>query len=303
MNAPETVRLSLGPVMYNWPRSRLLAFYAEMAETPLDIVYLGEAVCSKRRQLNLPDWVALGKELRDSGKEVVLSTLALMEAGSELSQTRSIIDNGEFLIEANDMAAVYMLEKAGLPFVGGASLNIYNERTLHTLTASGLVRWVLPVELSQQTYFDIRAGAPDDVMGEVFAFGRLPLAYSARCFTARAQDLPKDDCGLCCDKDPDGRLVSTRDEQEFLVLNGIQTQSALTFNLLNKEPDAGLDVLRISPQSEHTGFIVDLYDRWRKHSLDAAAVHAQAKTKMPTGPCDGYWHALEGMKSSTAPPS
>ncbi len=301
MSGMQNVRLSLGPVLYHWSRSELSAFYAQMAETSLDIVYLGEAVCSKRRHFKLEDWLSLGKELRQAGKEVVLSTLALMEAGSELGHTRRIIDNGEFLVEANDIAGVYMLEQSGLPFVGGPSLNIYNEHALRRLADSGLVRWVLPVELSQSTYQDIRSRAPAGVSGEVFAYGRLPLAYSARCFTARAQNLPKDDCRFCCGKDPDGLLVSTRDELEFLVLNGIQTQSALTFNLLNEEPEAGLDVLRVSPQSRDTAFIIDLFDQWRARALDAAAVQARAEPTMPTGSCDGYWHGGAGMKSSAQP--
>jgi len=37
---------------------------------------------------------------------------------------------------------------------------------------------------------------------EVIAFGRLPLAFSARCFTARALDVTKDQCGFRCIPQP-----------------------------------------------------------------------------------------------------
>ena len=51
------MRLSLGPVLFYWSRQQLLAFYAEMAEQPLDVIYLGETVCSKRPALSLDDWL------------------------------------------------------------------------------------------------------------------------------------------------------------------------------------------------------------------------------------------------------
>ncbi len=300
MNTGHTVRLSLGPVLYHWPRQTLLSFYAQMACMPLDIIYLGETVCAKRRSMKPADWLALGRELREAGKEVILSSLALIEAGSEIGQIRKLCENGEFLVEANDMAAVQMLEQAGARFVGGASLNVYNHRTLSLLAASGLFRWVMPVELSQQAFIDINSGKPPEVQSEVFAFGRLPLAWSARCFTARARKLPKDSCLLCCGEDPDGLLLSTRDDQEFLVLNGIQTQSAQTFNLLGREPAVDIDILRISPQSTHMQDIVDTYDQWRRGVIDAARAGADLVRTMPCGPCDGYWLGQAGMHSTLA---
>src|SRR3546814_5039709 len=100
---------------------------------------------------------------------------------------------------------------------------------------------------------------------EVFAYGRMPLAFSARCFTARHRNIPKDNCQYVCMDHPDGLLLQTRESQPFLVLNGIQTQSALVYNLINELQemrDLGVDVLRISPQSqrseEHTSELQSL---------------------------------------------
>src|SRR5690606_15666585 len=91
---------------------------------------------------------------------------------------------------------------------------------------------------------------------------RMPLAFSARCFTARHRNIPKDNCQYVCMDHPDGLLLETRERQPFLVLNGIQTQSALVYNLVH-EIDAmremGVDVLRISPQSRHTDDIAQLF--------------------------------------------
>ncbi len=90
----------------------------------------------------------------------------------------------------------------------------------------------MPVELSRTTLAAIQAERPDNVETEVFVYGRLPLAYSARCFTARHHNLPKDDCQYRCLDYPEGLTLSTREGQAFLAINGIQTQSAQTCNLL-----------------------------------------------------------------------
>lgn len=299
MNHRQASKLALGPVLYHWDRDTLLNFYNGLAGSPLDIVYLGETVCSKRRLLRLKDWLNIARVLRDSGKEVVLSTLALIEAESELLTLQRICDNGEFEVEANDMATVQILSRAGQTFIGGPGLNIYNQHSLTVLADVGLKRWVLPVELSGQTFHDIQLAQPAGVTAEVFAYGRLPLAYSARCFTARAHNLPKDDCHLRCLDDPDGLLLQTREQQDFLVLNGIQTQSALTFNLAATQvsPEPGIDVLRLSPQSNHMTQIIDIFDRWRNDQLSGSAASAALNPYMPTGSCQGYWLGAAGMQT------
>lgn len=291
------LKLSLGPILDFWPADTVFDFYEQVAGSVVDIVYLGETVCSKRRQLRGADWIAIAQQLRAAGKEVVLSTLTLIEADSELQQLERLCAQEEFTVEANDMGAVQA--RGGRPFVGGASLNLYNANSLRRLHALGMRRWVMPVELSGATLADLQAQRPAGVQTEVFAFGRLPLAYSARCFTARAYNLPKDDCQFRCLDHPDGLLMSTREDREFLCLNGIQTQSAQTQSLLAQLPrlaEMDVDVLRISPQSRHNFEIIEVFDRCRRGELSSTEGQARLERCMPVGLCDGYWHGRAGLE-------
>jgi O2-independent ubiquinone biosynthesis protein UbiV len=294
-------RLSLGPISYYWPKAQVDDFYAMVAESPVDIVYLGETICSKRNLVRFEDWLDIAATLKAAGKEVVLSTLALLEAESELKRLRALCGQDDYLVEANDIGAVQLLR--GRPFAVGHSVNIYNDRTLALLAADGCMRWVLPVELTREALAEMQRLRPAGVETEVFAYGRLPLAYSARCFTARAVNLPKDDCRDACIEHPDGLVVETQDDNRFLALNGIQTQSARTMNLLPALADLralSVDILRISPQSEHMDQVIDLFHRVLTGELEPAASAEPLARLMPTGPCDGYWHGAAGMDALVA---
>jgi len=302
LHKPTSIpKLSLGPLLYYWPRDDVFRFYESIADTAVDIVYLGEAVCAKRRLLKPDDWLQLAGLLREAGKEVVLSTLTLLEANSELSSLRKICDNDQYMVEANDLAAVQMM--AGKKeFVTGPAVNIYNSRTLDVLAASGLKRWTLPVELSKQTLAALHQNRPPGVATEVFAFGRLPLAYSARCFTARAHNLPKDDCQYRCLDYPDGLLLRTQEEESFLVLNGIQTQSARTQNLvldISDFMDLEIDVLRISPQSKNTVQIIDIFNECLHGKITCGEAESRLQQYIMSGECGGYWHGEAGMNDIT----
>ena len=295
----EPLKIALGPILYYWPADEVHRFYERIADTPVDIVYLGETVCSKRHVLNQNDWLELAAKIQSAGKEVVLSTLTLIEAESELKSLRRLCEQQDFLVEANDMAAVEQLSRSGAAFVTGPSVNIYNTRTLQFLARQGLKRWVLPVELSHDALQTILQEKPEGVATEVFSWGRMPLAYSARCFTARAHNLPKDDCQYRCMGDPDGLLMSTREDEAFLCLNGIQTQSALSCNLMEELPTmraAGVDVVRISPQSHFTENIINAFDAIRRNKATAADYSSQLKLWTLTDSCNGYWHGEAGME-------
>jgi collagenase-like PrtC family protease len=287
------MKFSLGAIQYYWPKDKVESFYRDVADSPVDIVYMGETVCSKRQELKLEDYMKIAHELREAGKQVCLSTMVLLEAPALVREMSRYVDNGEFMIEANDIGAVQLAQEKNLPFVIGSAINCYNQHTLKLFAKKGMKRWVMPVELShewlnelleQSTLADVR----DLFEVEVFAFGHMPLAWSARCFTARNENRQKDDCRLACINDPKGRIVTSQDGTQIFVINGIQTQSGHRYNLINDLPSMkGLvDVVRLSPEPEGTLQWLQAF----RANLDGLAPQPLASTDV-----NGYWRKLAGM--------
>jgi len=292
----NAMQLSLGTNLFYWPRQSTCDFYQQMLDQPLDIIYLGEAVCSKRRELKTQEWIDLAKELANSGKPVVLSTLALIEAETELKTLRRLCDNGELLVEANDMGAVQEMAERKLPFVTGSAINIYNAYSLQALFKSGLQRWVMPVELSGETLADIlsdaqKLGFGDQIETEVFSYGYLPLAYSARCFTARAKNLPKDNCQFVCIDYPQGLPMTSQEDQSVFTINGIQTMSGQVYNLLPEVEEMqrmGVDVVRVSPQLDGMAAVI-------KQFRDVIDGQSSQILAIPADAVNGYWYKNAGL--------
>jgi collagenase-like PrtC family protease len=302
MKSPN-MKLALGPLLYYWQRDAIFNFYAAMAATPVDVVYLGETVCSRRHELRLADWLDIAARLRTAGKEVVLSTQVLLESGAEVGTMHKIAGNGNFLVEANDMGAVQSLAGT-VSFVAGPHLNVYNLPSLQWMASLGATRWVMPLEMKRDDLAVMQQHRPQGLQTEVFAYGRMPLAFSARCFTARHRNLPKDDCRFSCLDHPDGLMLKTREQEEFLVLNGTQTQSARVYNMIGAMDDMhalGVDVVRISPQSRDTAEIIALFHAVRTQVLTPQEAHARMQHWMPDKGCNGYWYGHPGLDQVEIP--
>jgi collagenase-like PrtC family protease len=248
----DTSEVTLGPVPFNWAPETWRDFYFRIAdEAPVTIVYLGEIICSKRAPLFEPQMEAVATRLQEAGKTVVFSSLTEVMSKLDRKLVDSICDDGAFMVEANDASALGALR--GRPHHIGPYINVYNERTVAVLARSGARNICLPPEMPADSIGKMCVEATSlGVAIEVQAFGRLPLALSARCYHARAHNRTKDSCQFVCENDPDGMSLRTLDGKPFLAVNGIQTLSHDYLNLIEELADLqamGVRRFRLSPHS------------------------------------------------------
>lgn len=241
--------LTIGPNAFFWDADAVRVFYADMAKSPVARVVIGEWVCSKRLpfwQHEIPTAIEM---LQAAGKEVAITSLALITLKRERKQTAEIA-RMSLPVEVNDLTALFHIPK-GTPFWVGPMVNVYNEGTLRWLAARGATRICLPPELPLASVEVLaRTGAELGVAVEVWGHGRAPLAISGRCYHARLHDRAKDNCLFVCKEDPDGRDVDTLDGQAFLTVNGVQTMGRAITTVATQIDDlraAGVSSLRLSP--------------------------------------------------------
>jgi collagenase-like PrtC family protease len=277
----DPIGLTLGPLYFNWPAGRLADFYARIAdEAPVDRVHLGEVVCGKRSPLAIDTLITAAERLERAGKTVVWSGLISPVNKRERRMSQELMQS-EGLVEINDFGA--LKDRQDAPFVAGPFLNVYNEAALALLASMGCERWCPRVELSLDAISAVAAGNPG-VTVELFAFGRLPLAHSGRCYHARQNGLTRDSCQYVCEKDPDGAGIETLDGIPFLAYNGVQTLS----HAVHVSPFAtsmlhqcGVNALRLSPQS---GDMVAIAQAWRDfldERADLDGLLGAVRTEMP----------------------
>lgn len=280
--------LTVGPNFFFWQADAVRAFYRDLATTPVARVALGELVCSKR----LPFWQgeipAAVETLLAAGKEVAITSLALITLKRERKLTADLVDMG-LPVEVNDLSALAHIPE-GRPFWVGPLVNVYNEGTLRWLVRRGARRVCLPPELPLGSIRVLaRLGREEGVAVEVWGHGRLPLAISGRCYHARLHDRAKDSCQFVCGEDPDGRDVETLDGQAFLTINGVQTLSqsvASAQDQIAALQDAGVAALRLSP---HVGDFPAIARAYSDALAGGPALGARLAALMPGATfCDGF---------------
>ena len=275
--------LTVGPNFFFWTAEAVRAFYRDLATAPVARVVLGELVCSKR----LPFWQGeipgAIETLLAAGKEVAVTSLALITLKRERKLTADLAGMG-LPVEVNDLSALAHIPQ-GQPFWVGPLVNVYNEGTLRWLIRRGATRVCLPPELTLGSIAVLaRLGREEGVPVEVWGHGRLPLAISGRCYHARLHDRMKDACQFVCGEDPDGRDVATLDGQPFLAVTGVQTLSQSTASMAHRVEtlaEAGVASLRLSPQSQGFGRICAFYADRLAGRLTAPALEALLRPMVP----------------------
>jgi collagenase-like PrtC family protease len=297
------VKLTLGPVLFNWPTPMWVDFYARVAdEAPVERVVVGEVVCSKRSPFRTDAIAGVVERLERGGKEVALAALALPTLKREVAEIVGIAEDGHRLVEVNDVTALAAV--AGRPHVIGPFLNVYNEGTLGELAALGAAAVCLPPELSLGSIAAIAAHRGTTEI-EVLAFGRAPLAVSARCYHARAHGLTKDACRYVCEQDPDGLLIETLDGEAFLAVNGIQTLAAGVTVLGPEVAElTRVDIarLRLSPHACDMIAVIGAYRYLVDGCIDSAELVTRISAQaLPGAIVNGYLHGRAGAHRSIVP--
>ena len=262
MAVTDMTKLTLGPIAYHWSAEARRDFYARIAdEAPVDEVYLGEVICSKRAPFHEADLPATIERLEAAGKTVILSTLA------------------EVMLKRERKATADIAWMAG----------------------QGATHVCLPAELPAEAIAVATGAARALGLGvEMQVFGRAPLAVSARCYHARAHGRTKDNCQFVCEEDPDGMPLRTRDNRPVLRVNGIQTQSESYVDLLPETGQivaAGVTHLRLMPQAVDMVGVAGLF----RAVLDGTLAVPEADARLAalcegTGLSNGFYHGAAGYR-------
>lgn len=292
--------LTIGPNAFLWETEVVRDFYRQMADSGAPRVVIGEWVCSKRLPLwqnAIPDAVEV---LLAAGKEVAITSLALVTLPMERQQTRDLFDMG-LPVEVADLTALDALPE-GHPFWVSPTVNVYNEGTLDWLTRKGATRICLPPELPLDSVAVLaRAGGERGVAIEVWGHGKAPLAISARCYHARLHDRPKNACMFVCGEDPHGREVETLEGDGFLTINGVQTMGfsvTTAARQIAALQEAGVSSLRLSPQPGDFAALVTAWAGALEVGNGGRLLEDLARIMPQDAFSDGFLDGKPGMESA-----
>lgn len=304
MAVNDMTQLTLGPIAYHWSSDARRDFYARIAdEAPVDEVYLGEVICSKRAPFHEADLPATIQRLERAGKRVILSTLAEVMLKRERKATGDIAEMDSAEIEVNNAAGLFARGKR--PHRIGPFMNAYNEATIAWMAGQGATHVCLPAEMPAPAIAAAARAAGALGLGvEVQVYGRASLAVSARCYHARAHGRTKDNCQFVCEEEPDGMPLRTRDDRPILRVNGIQTLSESYVDLLPEVARLiadGVTHLRLMPQAVDMVAVAQVF----RDVLDGRVPTGEADARLATlsgdaGLSNGFYHGTAGYRRIAA---
>lgn len=274
--------VSLAPIRYSWSAQQLTRFYQAAKEWPVDIVYLGETLCAKRRVLSWDDWFAIGRDLVAAGKEVVISSNSLQDSSMSIAEMQHLCNDNDFVLEVADSGYLQLLQMRHKPHIVGHTINVGTQAKLERFAEQGMLRWVMPREdnsadLIQNLRLAKAYQRPRQYQIEATVHGLFPLNASVIC----SRDLsfvPKRDCSVDCDV---GTLTRIYRDQQVV--------DDASFDLRDDIPRIaawGSDVFRVVATREDMGDI-----------LTCVSQRVAAAQKMDLDKCmEQEWQSIDKQK-------
>ena len=249
--------VSLAPVRFSWSAKQLKRFYKNAEQWPVDIVYLGETLCAKRRALSWDDWFAIGRDLVAAGKEVVISSNSLHDSNMSISEMQRLCMDNDFVLEVADTGYLQLLQMRHKPHVVGHTINVGTQGKLERFAEQGMLRWVMPREdnaasLLQSLRMAKAYERPRQYQVEATVHGLFTLNASIIC-SRELSFVPKRDCKVDCDV---GAL--TRIYRDQTIVDGA------SFDLrdqMSRIAAWGADVFRVVTTREDMGDILTSVQR------------------------------------------
>lgn len=289
------MKISLGPAPFNWGIEKLRQFYQEMAETPLDTIFIGEVFCEKRNSLTLKELEELMEPLREKGKEVYFSTGTLI---TDSDQWKRLLQRSEMKcgVEANNIGIISN-HRVMKKLVAGPFLNLYHHRSVQFLERFNLTGVVLPFELSQKSVKSIISKVKTHI--EVIAYGNLPLGVSWRCYIARSHGLSVKQCQFKCMHYPRGIIAENLDGIPLFLINGpyiLSAKKRCLIKELEQLKTMGVASIRIMPQYKNTSEIVKIFRRTMDHQLGPQNAFEQLSSLAQSSLTNGWFYGEAGWK-------
>jgi len=241
--------VSLAPVRFSWSVQQLQRFYAQAADWPVDIVYLGETFCGKRRVLSWQQWQEIGENLVAAGKQVVYSSNSTHDSSMSIMQLQRMCKENDFQLEVADMGYLQLLQTRRRPHVVGHSINVGTKDKLARFAELGMTRWVMPRQANiDYLVADMRLAQvyeqERNFEVETSVYGMFQSSASVYC-TRDLDFNPLKDCKVDCDI---GKLsMSWHDPQ------AIREATFVLSNHIARLAAWGANVFRVVPNSADMG--------------------------------------------------
>ena len=139
------VFITLGPLLYYWPRHTVQAFYREVAASAVDRCIWAKP-CLRRHVMRPADWLDIAAELSAAGKQVVLSTPTLVESGAAIQLTHKLAAQDDWLVKWRPGRHP---ARGGRAVCGRPAPERLPRRHLRWLASLGACRFVALLELNR----------------------------------------------------------------------------------------------------------------------------------------------------------